>query len=150
MTKFSNSVVSGNTLEVLKKIPDGANYYITFDADGLDPSIMPATGTPVPKGLSYKTAFKILSTLTKKREILGFDFFTSKVKKNPWYEKQAIRLIDNEKENFIYSLMKHDYLLNLMFAKNIIRKMPNIESNFYSFLEGRSIKDFFDFFKKNL
>lgn len=83
-------------------------------------------------------------------EILGFDFFTSKVKKNPWYEKQAIRLIDNEKENFIYSLMKHDYLLNLMFAKNIIRKMPNIESNFYSFLEGRSIKDFFDFFKKNL
>ena len=82
------------------KLPENfpKKVYITFDADGLDPSIMPATGTPVPRGLSYETAFKILSKLTKKREILGFDFVEfSPIKNIPAY--------DFISANIVYDLM---------------------------------------------
>ena len=38
----------------------GRPVYITFDIDGLDASIMPATGTPTPEGLSFPLANEIL------------------------------------------------------------------------------------------
>ena len=37
--------------------------YVTFDVDGLDPSAMPSTGTPVPDGLSWREAFQCLEKL---------------------------------------------------------------------------------------
>ena len=33
------------------RIPDGGPYYLTIDADGLDPTIMPAVNAPTPGGL---------------------------------------------------------------------------------------------------
>jgi len=47
--------------------------YITFDIDGLDASVMPATGTPVPNGLSFFQAMKLLEKAMKNRECIGFD-----------------------------------------------------------------------------
>ena len=47
--------------------------YLTFDVDGLDPGIMPATGTPEPDGLSWQQATSFLRTLAKKRQIIGLD-----------------------------------------------------------------------------
>lgn len=47
--------------------------YITFDVDGLDPSVMPSTGTPVPDGLSWREAFDCLKTISDNREIIGAD-----------------------------------------------------------------------------
>ena len=49
------------------------NIYITFDVDGLDPSIMPATGTPVPDGLGFNESLKLIKSLIKGRKVLGFD-----------------------------------------------------------------------------
>ncbi|MCF7668844.1 MAG: agmatinase [Verrucomicrobia bacterium] len=49
------------------------NIYITFDIDALDPSIMPATGTPEPGGLSWWQAMELLETSTHGRKLLGFD-----------------------------------------------------------------------------
>ncbi len=49
------------------------NIYITFDLDGLDPAVIPATGTPVPGGLSWYTALNLLEKITANRRILGFD-----------------------------------------------------------------------------
>ena len=46
-------------------------------------------------------------------QILGFDLFTTAQKKNNWYNLQAIKIIKNEKQNYIYSLMRHDYYLTL-------------------------------------
>lgn len=46
--------------------------YLTFDVDGLDPSIMPATGTPVPGGLGYQSLDIAERTLSG-RDVLGFD-----------------------------------------------------------------------------
>jgi agmatinase len=49
------------------------NIYITFDVDGLDPSIMPATGTPEPGGLSWHQAVSALSSVLRARKVVGFD-----------------------------------------------------------------------------
>jgi agmatinase len=51
----------------------GKNVYITFDVDGLDPSIMPATGTPVPGGLNWKEATTLLKAVAQKRKVVGAD-----------------------------------------------------------------------------
>ena len=47
--------------------------YISFDVDGLDPSIMPATGTPVPGGLGYYESLNLIKNLIKGRQVIGFD-----------------------------------------------------------------------------
>lgn len=49
------------------------NIFITFDVDGLDPSIMPETGTPVPGGLSWYQALDLAEKAVKGRRLLGFD-----------------------------------------------------------------------------
>jgi agmatinase len=47
--------------------------YITIDVDGLDPAIMPATGTPEPGGLSwYETLALLRATLTR-RQVVACD-----------------------------------------------------------------------------
>ncbi|MEO1714188.1 MAG: arginase family protein, partial [Bacteroidota bacterium] len=48
--------------------------YISFDIDGLDPSLCPNTGTPVPGGFSFAEAVFILeSVFHSGRKIIGFD-----------------------------------------------------------------------------
>ncbi|WP_320127877.1 agmatinase [uncultured Sphaerochaeta sp.] len=47
--------------------------YITFDVDGFDASLMSATGTPDPGGLSWWDAITLLEGLTKGRTIVGAD-----------------------------------------------------------------------------
>ena len=47
--------------------------YISFDIDGLDSAIMPATGTPVPGGLLWYQTLDLLAELTKGRTIIGLD-----------------------------------------------------------------------------
>jgi agmatinase len=47
--------------------------YVSFDVDGLDPSVMPATGTPVPGGLGYYQALHLVEHALKGRKLVGFD-----------------------------------------------------------------------------
>ncbi|MCA0930150.1 agmatinase [Ruegeria profundi] len=47
--------------------------YVSFDVDGLDPSLMPATGTPVPGGLGYYQALRLVEHALKGRTCVGFD-----------------------------------------------------------------------------
>ncbi len=47
--------------------------FITFDVDGLDPAIMPSTGTPVPGGIGWYQALGLLNSVAKQRRIIGFD-----------------------------------------------------------------------------
>ncbi|MBN2175940.1 MAG: agmatinase [Bacteroidales bacterium] len=49
------------------------NVYLTFDLDGLDPSILPATGTPEPGGLQWYQTLKFLKKVIKKVNLVGFD-----------------------------------------------------------------------------
>jgi agmatinase len=47
--------------------------YITIDVDGLDPAIMPATGTPEPGGLSWYEVLGLLRRVTERKNVVGFD-----------------------------------------------------------------------------
>ena len=56
-------------------IPRGfpKEVYVSFDVDGLDPSVMPATGTPVPGGLFWYDAVRILRRVIATRRVRGVD-----------------------------------------------------------------------------
>ena len=49
------------------------NVYLTIDIDGLDPSLVPTTGTPEPGGLGWYETLKLIRTLAKKRRVVGMD-----------------------------------------------------------------------------
>ncbi|MBL1214146.1 MAG: agmatinase [Ignavibacteriae bacterium] len=49
------------------------NVYITFDVDGLDPSVIRATGTPEPGGLFWDETMLLIKQIGKEKNIVGFD-----------------------------------------------------------------------------
>lgn len=62
-------------VELCQRIIDALpeQVYISFDIDGLDPSLCPHTGTPVPGGLSFRDMQVLLCMLSDQREVVGFD-----------------------------------------------------------------------------
>ncbi len=49
------------------------NIYVTFDVDGLDPSVLPATGTPVPGGLGFYQSLDLIASCLRGRRCVGID-----------------------------------------------------------------------------
>lgn len=49
------------------------NVYLTFDIDGLDPSLVPHTGTPEPGGLQWYETLGFLRAVARSRRIVGMD-----------------------------------------------------------------------------
>jgi len=49
------------------------NVYLTIDIDGLDPSLIPTTGTPEPGGLGWYETLTLIRKLAEKRKIVGMD-----------------------------------------------------------------------------
>ena len=60
-------------LKKFKQMIKNKNVYLTFDVDGLDSSIMPATGTPEPGGLFWDETLNIIKIATKNSNIVGAD-----------------------------------------------------------------------------
>jgi len=56
-----------------KKLIKNKTVYLTFDVDGLDSSIMPATGTPEPGGLLWDETLDIIKIAVKNSNIIGAD-----------------------------------------------------------------------------
>ena len=56
-----------------KKLIKNKIVYLTFDVDGLDSSIMPATGTPEPGGLLWDETLNIIRIAAKNSNIVGAD-----------------------------------------------------------------------------
>ncbi len=54
-----------------KDFPD--KVFITFDVDGLDPSVIPDTGTPVAGGLQWYQALNLAKKAVENRTLIGFD-----------------------------------------------------------------------------
>ncbi|WP_171177119.1 agmatinase [Ruegeria sp. HKCCD8929] len=69
----AEELVTGNihAIDLPKDFPE--MVYVSFDVDGLDPSQMPATGTPVPGGLGYYQALHLVEHALKGRKCVGFD-----------------------------------------------------------------------------
>lgn len=66
--------VVGNTDwvdEAVSSLSD--NVYLTIDIDGLDPSLVPTTGTPEPGGLGWYETLTLIRTLAEKKRIVGMD-----------------------------------------------------------------------------
>ncbi len=60
-------------LKYFKRLIKNKNVYLTFDVDGLDSSIMPATGTPEPGGLFWYETLSLIKTTFKNANIIGAD-----------------------------------------------------------------------------
>ena len=60
-------------LNKFKKLIKNKTVYLTFDVDGLDSSIMPATGTPEPGGLLWDETLDIIKIAAKNSNIVGAD-----------------------------------------------------------------------------
>ena len=60
-------------LFMLDKFFKNKNVYITFDVDGLDASIMPATGTPEPGGMLWEDVLPIIKKVCQISNIVGAD-----------------------------------------------------------------------------
>jgi len=61
--------------EIAKNLPSG-KYYLSFDADFLDPSVLPEVGTPEPGGFLWDETVEFLRNFVLRSdiEIIGFDF----------------------------------------------------------------------------
>lgn len=58
--------------KIVKSLPQ--NVYISYDIDGLDPKLCPATGTPVPGGLEVEMVNYLIGKLEESgHKIIGFD-----------------------------------------------------------------------------
>ncbi len=58
-------------VQIPKNFPE--KVYLTFDIDALDSAVFPATGTPVPGGLSWYQAMWLIERCLARRICLGFD-----------------------------------------------------------------------------
>jgi len=58
---------------VLDRIPDSGPYYLTIDADGIDPTIMPAVMAQTPGGLNWVQTRRLIHGLVDKGRVVGMD-----------------------------------------------------------------------------
>ena len=65
--------LSKNNIAKIKKLIKNKNVYLTFDVDGFDSSLMPATGTPEPGGLFWNDTLDILKSIFKNCNVIGAD-----------------------------------------------------------------------------
>ncbi|MCB9594482.1 MAG: agmatinase family protein [Sandaracinaceae bacterium] len=69
---FAGQGWAGQCERMVEALPE--EVYISFDIDGLDPTLCPNTGTPVPGGLDYAQAVMLIGTVVRSgRRIVGFD-----------------------------------------------------------------------------
>lgn len=92
---------------VLDRIPDGGTYYLTIDADGIDPTIMPAVMAQTPGGLNWIQLHKLIHGLVRKGRVVGMDL----VEIAPTHDVGNISLIHAERLicNFIGACVRAGY-----------------------------------------
>jgi len=78
---------------IIRRLPE--NVYVSFDIDGLQPSLCPNTGTPVPGGLSFEQVYYLLNELVDAgKKIIGFDLCeVSPGKDNEWDANVGARIL---------------------------------------------------------
>jgi agmatinase len=70
--RFAGEDLPALVRATIEKLPE--EVYVTFDVDGLDPSLCPGTGTPVPGGLGWHEAMLWLEELAASgRRVVGLD-----------------------------------------------------------------------------
>ena len=78
--------------EIVANLPD--TVYLSWDIDGLDPTLCPSTGTPVPGGLSWNEAIGLLRALVRaKKRIVGLDLCEVTPGDTEWDANVGARLL---------------------------------------------------------
>ena len=78
--------------EIVAALPD--DVYLSWDIDGLDPTLCPSTGTPVPGGLSWNEAIALLRALVRaKKRIVGLDLCEVSPGGTEWDANVGARLL---------------------------------------------------------
>jgi len=78
-TLYAHEIRDGKYTKILKHWDDYAiekltgHVYVTFDVDGFDPSVMPATGTPEPNGLFWHETMTLLKKVGRQKKVVGCD-----------------------------------------------------------------------------
>ena len=82
---------------IIERIPNGGRYYLTIDADGMDPAEMPAVYGPAPGGVTFVQTRKLIHALVRKGRLVGMDIveITPKLDVNRITSITAGRLIVN-------------------------------------------------------
>jgi agmatinase len=71
-----------------------ADVYLSWDIDGLDPTLCPGTGTPVPGGLSWNEAIALLRAIKRSRKrIVGLDLCEVSPGETEWDANVGARLL---------------------------------------------------------
>lgn len=77
---------------IVSRLP--AKVYVSFDIDGLIPSLCPNTGTPVPGGLSFESVnYLIRKVVSSGRKIVGFDLCEVSPGDNDWDANVGARVL---------------------------------------------------------
>ncbi len=79
---FWSKDISKKNIIKINNLIKNKNVYLTFDVDGFDSSLMPATGTPEPGGLFWDDTLKILKAIFKNSNVVGVDINELAPKKN--------------------------------------------------------------------
>lgn len=78
--------------DVVAALPD--DVYLSWDIDGLDPTLCPGTGTPVPGGLSWNEAIALLRAVKRSRKrIVGLDLCEISPGETEWDANVGARLL---------------------------------------------------------
>ncbi|MFN0207904.1 MAG: agmatinase family protein [Planctomycetota bacterium] len=80
--------------EIAAQLPE--NVYISFDIDGLEPTLCPHTGTPVTGGLQFYEATSVIAAVVRAgKKIVGFDLneVAPGPKGNEWDANVGARLL---------------------------------------------------------
>ncbi len=71
---YAEEVHAGDWPEELTARLVGRAVYLTIDVDGLDPAVIPATGTPEPDGLTWREAVDVIRTVARAASVVvGMD-----------------------------------------------------------------------------
>jgi agmatinase len=78
--------------EIVAALPE--NIYLSWDIDGLDPTLCPGTGTPVPGGLSWNEAIGLLRAIRRSgKRIVGLDLNEVSPGETEWDANVGARLL---------------------------------------------------------
>ena len=100
-TRASGADLKARFVDLIATLPE--SVWISVDIDGLDPSLCPHTGTPVPGGLTWREFRVLMETLGETdRHIIGFDL--CEVGPHPWAANVGARALF---ELWCWSLSSH-------------------------------------------
>jgi agmatinase len=78
--------------DIVAALPE--DVYLSWDIDGLDPTLCPGTGTPVPGGLSWNEAIGLLRAIRRaKKRIVGLDLCEVSPGETEWDANVGARLL---------------------------------------------------------